>query len=334
LSQDTSLDGHRLFLQLTPVIAGELYLATRLNYPAFIYENIGFKEVIPAGEVPSREIIAQLIRGQVKEVFLHPKDAEVIKANLQQALVKTTRSLSIGDPAENGAKQVKLLLLNLVSLYRNPHDDELLMLHYQSGQNLSKFFLENKKLHSQFFQNTVKESFHFTILQPMLSSMLLASFLQSIRLFHDKEIESLFLTSYLKDVGIGLIPEEKYDVKNLTIDERQLFAQHADFSHELLDGRVPLSKNHLSIIKHHHFLNSRLKRILSKEKWKPNPEMVFGLESTLVGLSDIIIAMISGRPYRQPLTLYQSLEIIRKMIGEEYPQEFKALVIFLRQFFK
>lgn len=334
MNQFDVLDSHRLFLQLVPVIPGELYLATRLNYPVFIYENIAFKQVIPSGDVPSRDAIANLIRHQVKEVFLHPSDAGVIKSNLQQALVKTTRSLSIGDPIENGEKHIKLLLLNLNSLYHDPHNEELLRLHFQSGQNLSKFFLENKKLHSHFFQNTQKEMFHFTILQPMLSSMLLSSFLQSIRLFHDKEIESLFLTSYLKDIGIGLIPEDKFDVKNLTIDERQLFAQHADFSYELLDGRVPLSKNHLAIVKHHHFLNNRLKRILAKEKWKSNPEMVFGLESTLVGLADIIIAMVSGRPYRQPLSMYQSLEIIRKMIAEEYPQEFKALVIFLRQFFK
>ena len=44
--------------------------------------------------------------------------------------------------------------------------------------------------------------------------------------------------------------------------------------------------------------------------------------------------MTSSRPYRQGLTTYQSLELIRKMIADDYPQEFRALVVYLRQFFK
>ena len=62
--------------------------------------------------------------------------------------------------------------------------------------------------------------------------------------------------------------------------------------------------------------------------------MAFGLESTLVAVADVIVAMTSQRPYRQGLTVYQSLELVRKMIADEYPQEFRALVVYLRQFFR
>lgn len=68
---------------------------------------------------------------------------------------------------------------------------------------------------------------------------------------------------------------------------------------------------------------------------RPSVEaMGFGIESTLVAVTDILVAMTSQRPYRQSLTVYQSLELVRKMIADEYPQEFRALVVYLRQFFK
>jgi HD-GYP domain-containing protein (c-di-GMP phosphodiesterase class II) len=195
--------------------------------------------------------------------------------------------------------------------------------------------MENKKHQPYFFHSLARENFHFTLSQPMLSSVLLLSFLQSIHLFHDKEVENLFLTSYLKDIGVSMIPDAKYDLKTLTPKDKELFANHADFSYELLEGRVPLSKNYLNIIKHHHFLNDRLKGLGDKDrKGFADNEMIMGIESTLVAVFDILVAMTNDRPYRKGLSLYQSLEVIKKMMADEYPQEFKALVVFLKQFFK
>jgi hypothetical protein len=266
---------------------------------------------------------------------VYPDDIDEIKKNLESALTKVTRSLSVGDPLDNGTKDLKLLSLNLGGLYQNPHSDELLMLQFQSTQNLSKFLMENKRLQPYFYQNLIKENFHFTVSQPMLSSMLMLSFLQSIHLFHDKEVENLFLASYLKDIGIAMIPGDKYDLKTLTTRDQELFANHADFSFDLLEGRIPLSKNYLTIIKHHHFLNDKMKELLVKDRKKKNePELVFGIESTLVSVFDILVAMTSERPYRKGMSLYQSLELIKKMMADEYPQEFKALVVFLKQFYK
>lgn len=325
---------HKLGLRLRSILVGELYLARKLKHPVYIFKNGIFYPVINEGSVPSKEQINTLIKNSHREVYIYPEDVQEIKKNLETALVKVTRSLSVGDPLENGTRDLKLLSLNLGGLYDNPHNDELLMLQYQSTQNLSKFLLENKKFQSQFYQNLLKENFHFTLSQPMLSSLLLLSFLQSIHLFHDKEVENLFLASYLKDIGIAMIPDEKYDLKTLTSRDQELFANHADFSFELLEGRVPLSKNYLTIIKHHHFLNDKLKDLINKEKPKSEPEIIFGLESTLVSVFDILVAMTSNRPYRRGMSLYQSLELIKKMMADEYPQEFKALVIFLRQFYK
>lgn len=326
---------NRLSLKLRPILVGELYLAKKLKHPVFIFKNGAFYPVINEATVPTKDQINTLIKNSHREVYVFPDDVQDIKKNLETALIKVTRSLSVGDPVENGTKDLKLLSLNLGGLYENPHNDELLMLQFQSSQNLSKFLLENKKYQPYFFQNLIRENFHFTLSQPMLSSVLLLSFLQSIHLFHDKEVENLFLASYLKDIGISMIPGDKYDLKTLTTKDQELFANHADFSFDLLEGRVPLSKNYLTIIKHHHFLNDKMKELLSREKKKKGePDIIFGIESTLVSVFDILVAMTTDRPYRKGMSLYQSLELIKKMMADDYPQEFKALVVFLKQFYK
>jgi len=77
-----------------------------------------------------------------------------------------------------------------------------------------------------------------------------------------------------------------------------------------------------------------MKDLISKDKKKSEPDIIFGLESTLVSVFDILVAMTTDRPYRKGLSLFQSLELIKKMMADDYPQEFKALVIFLKQFYK
>lgn len=326
---------HTLGLKLQPILVGELYLARKLHHPVYIHKDGSFLPVIAGDTVPTKEQINNLIRHQQKEVYVWREDLQEIKQNLETALVKVTRSLSVGDPMENGPKDMKLLSLNLNNLYQNPHSDELLMLQFQSSQNLSKFLLENKRHQSVFFQSLMKENFHFTLSQPMLSSVLLLSFLQATHLFHDKEIENLFLASYLKDIGISMIPDAKYDLKSLTPRDKELFSDHSDFSFDLLEGRVPLAKNYLNIIKHHHFLNDKMKGFVSRDhRSDAEAEMLMGIESTLVAVFDILVAMTNERPYRKSLSLFQALELIKKLMADDYPQEFKALVVFLKQFFK
>jgi hypothetical protein len=329
------IEQHRLGLKLKSILVGELYLVRKLNYPVFVFKNGSFLPVIGEGSLPTREQITALIKNNHLEVYVYPQDSEEIKKNLEIALTKITRSLSVGDPLVNGTKDLKLLSLNLGGLYENPHNDELLMLQFQSTQNLSKFLIENRRLQPVFYQNLIRENFHFTLVQPMLSSMLLLSFLQSIHSFQDREVENLFLASYLKDIGISLIPGDKYDLKTLTTRDQEMFANHSDYSFELLDGRIPLPKNYLTIIKHHHFLNDKMKDLLVRGKMKRrDPVILFGIESMVVAVFDILVAMTSDRPYRKGMSLYQSLELIKKIMADDYPQEFKALVVFLKQFYK
>jgi hypothetical protein len=330
---DSFITHHRLALKLKSALVGELFLIRRLKHPAYVFKGGAFRAVLPEGTTPTKDQISALLKNTYREIYLYADDIKEIKGNLENALIKVTRSLSVGDPLENGNKDIKLLSFNMKGLYQDPHSDEKLMLQFQSTQNLSKFLIENRKLQSQFYLSLQKGNFHFTLAQPMLSSLLLLSFLQSIHLFHNKEIENIFLASYLKDIGISMIPRDKYDQKVLTEKDQQLFAVHADFSTDLLEGRVPLSKNYLSIIKNHHFLNDRMKE-LAGIKSERGQEVVMGLESMLVAVFDVLVATTSDRPYRKGMSLYQGLELIKKMMADDYPQEFRALVVFLKQFYK
>ncbi len=330
------VDYHKLGLHLKPVLVGELYLCRKLKHPVYIFKNGMFYPIISEGTLPTKDVITTLIRNSYREVYLYPDDIAEIKSNLETALIKVTRSLSVGDPLENGTKDLKLLCLNMGGLYQNPHDDNVLMLQFQSSQNLGKFLMENKKFLPYYYQSLIRENFHFTLAQPMLSSLMLLSFMQTIHLFHEKEVENLFLASYLKDIGLSMIPEDRLDIKNLDSRDKDLFASHSDFSFDLLEGRIPLSKNYLTIVRHHHFLNDKLKDLAGAERTeeKKDQDVVLGIESTLVGVFDIIVAMTTPRPYRKALTLFQALEIIKKMMADDYPQEFRALVVFLKQFYK
>jgi HD-GYP domain-containing protein (c-di-GMP phosphodiesterase class II) len=53
----------------------------------------------------------------------------------------------------------------------------------------------------------------------------------------------------------------------------------------------------------------------------------------LVTVMDVISAMISGRPYRKASSLYESLDLIKLLIADQYPQEFKLIVTYFRSFF-
>jgi HD-GYP domain-containing protein (c-di-GMP phosphodiesterase class II) len=43
--------------------------------------------------------------------------------------------------------------------------------------------------------------------------------------------------------------------------------------------------------------------------------------------------MTTERPYRKAMTSFKALELLKKVLSDEYPQEFKTLVFFLKNFF-
>ena len=133
---------------------------------------------------------------------------------------------------------------------------------------------------------------------------------------------------------MSAIPAEKYDQDNLTDKEKEVLSAHATNSVQILKGRLPLSPNHLSIIEHHHtfsLLSNKLQLNL-KEKQKDG-ELIAGFETMLVTVMDIISAMITGRPFRKPTKIFEALDLVKILIADQYPQEFRLVVSYFKNFF-
>ncbi|MBL7663991.1 MAG: hypothetical protein JNM93_02570 [Bacteriovoracaceae bacterium] len=334
-SQDSIniLKQNLLAMQLREVTFKDLLLLDMPLDDVYTFNDNQFFVIISEATPITRELIKSLLNEGVKTVFIKQKDLDVINNKLKNELLRVTRGLSVGNAKENGVKQINYLSKNMAELYKDPLNDENLKTQFQCTTNLSKLLIEHRSFMPEFYTELQKQSHHFTISQPMMASLLLMGFLQQFRLFHEKDIEMIFMTSYFKDIGMSFVPEEKLEKKGLDIFDRKIIGKHAENSLSILEGRVPFSRNHLNIIKNHHYLNERIKAIYKNENFEPSDKMLIGLETTIVAVMDVLVAMISDRPYRNGQTLFQSLELIKKIMADDYPLEYKALVNYLRYFF-
>ncbi len=333
MDQNYSAAKHnRLNLTLKPVFIGELLFIQTLTEPAYAYENGKFKKVIAPREGITSDFVREYAQSYSSDIFLHDEDYDSLRKLLNKELTKQTRSLSIGDATKNATRQVNLLSMQMSNLYKNPFDDELLTSQFQNTKNLSSLLLNNKGIQKNIYNVLSNSKYHYTHTQPLLSSIMLLSFMQETRLFSEKEMEGLFLTSYFKDIGMSFIPREKFEQSHLNDFDKKLFAEHAENSMKILEGRVPLSNTQLNLIKNHHFLNHKIQSLVNNKDFQYPDEFLAGLESNLVSALDILVAMTHDRPYRDSVSIFQSLEVLKSVLSDEYPQEFKALVIFLKNF--
>ena len=330
---ESYLEKHRLALQLRPIFVGQLSITDALRKSAYAFTEGAFVRVLLPNEGITPDFIRRYARDTSTEIYIHDEDHKELNSLLSEKLVRLTRSLSIGDPQKNGAKHAHMLSLQMANLYNDPFNDELLSSQFQSGQNLSNLLLNNREIHRSVFHNVTKQGHHYTIAQPLLSSILLLSFIQTTGLFSEKETQSLFMTSYFKDIGMSFVPREKFELSHLNEFDRKIFSDHSENSMKILNGRVPLAAHQLELIKNHHYLNYKIQALAANVKYTPQEDLVTGLESAMLSALDILVAMTSERPYRKPISLFHALELLKLVLSDEHPQEFKSLVIFLKQFF-
>lgn len=331
---ESFLRQNTLSLKLKPIFIGQLAAIESLENKAFGYIDGLFEVVIGKNETITSDFIRNYAQNISGEIFIHPDDYKRLTNQVSSVLTKITRSLSIGDPLKNSSKHTNLLSLQMATLYKNPFDDELLLSQFQSSKNLSSLLYNNKGIHKDLFHNFQKQNHHYTISQPLLTSILLLSFIQHTQMFSEREIQNLFLTSYFKDIGMSFIPREKFELSYLSLDDKNLFADHAKTSMEILNGRIPLNKTHLNIIENHHFLNHVIQSKAHGKEVDINDFQLTGVESILLSAIDILVAATSQRPYREAQSIFKALEVLKRVISEDYPQEYRSLVFFIKQFYK
>lgn len=326
------LEQNALNFKLTPISFREIFFIAEA--PCDIYAQVDglLKVVLYKKAEITAPLLKELLQKKLANLFVVEEDRNYLRLAQQENLINVTRSLSIGDPLEKARLQTNLLTLNLGYLYEDPTDDYVLNLQVQSAKNLATFLFNKPHIHEALYKEFIKQGHHYIFAQPFLSTLFLLGVMKNSRLYIDKDIELFFLTSYFKDIGMSAIPVEKYNDENLSDDDKTLLASHPQLSVNILRSRVPLPPNHLKIIENHHIYSTLTKQYNLSSK--DDPSNIFGFETMMISVMDTVAAMITDRPFRRAESLFKSLDLIRLLIGEQYPQEFKLIVLYFRNFFK
>ena len=314
---------------LSPLSVQELL--TFKEAPCSIYglNNKEYNVLIKKNEPLKTELLKNLIRqGHLSFFVLSKEKSSVIKHN-QKMLLETSRALSSGASLKKSLACFNFLAINMGHLHADPQNDDLLTSEYQSAKNLAPFLMNNLSLHGEIYQNFINQRHPFILSATIISSLFVVGIAKTSCQFSDKDIEHLFVTSILKDIGMSCLPLEKYNSENLSKEDQALFSRHAKHSVETIKGRVPLKEQHLNIIQHHHILGlSPLRKSNTATQG-----LIIGFETFLIGITDIIGGIIVERPFRKGIPLAESLSIIKNLIADKYPQEFKIVVSYFKKFF-
>jgi HD-GYP domain-containing protein (c-di-GMP phosphodiesterase class II) len=325
------LDQYALGFKLKPVSLREFLFIQETPCDVWGGTDGLYKVLLKKRSFINPAILKNLITQGHTQVFIPYEDRFALYQIQEEELRKLTRGLSIGNPLENAKKQINLLTINLRHLYENPTNDQVLSLQYQSVRSLSHFLYKNTEIHEPLFREFIKQKHHYIYAQPLLASLFLSGVLKMARLYSEKEVESLFVTSYFKDIGMSAIPTVKYDQEDLSTDDKHLLAKHAAYSVQILEGRIPLGPHHLKIIENHHSF-SLLTRDLGLVDIS-DKTLIKGFESMIVSTMDIIAAMITERPYRSATPIFEALELIKVLVADQYPHEFRLIVSYFKNFF-
>ena len=329
-----SLTQNHLTLQLTPISIRELLFISTAPCDIYGLKDGLFHRTLRRGVFTNKPLLTDLIKKGQVHLFVKRSERQLIVDSVQKNLLQVTRSLSVGNSLEKGKLQMNLMTINMGYLYRDPTDDSILKLQHQCGKNFAYFLLNHLDLIDPLQKEFIKQKHHFVYAQPLIASVFLLGLMKYSQLYNDQEVENLFITSYFKDIGMSAIPIEKYDQESLSEDERVLLSKHAEHSVQILKGRLPLNPNHLSIIEHHHTFSLLSNDLhLDLRAKQSEGELIAGFETMLVTVMDVISAMITGRPYRKPTKLFESLDLIKILIADQYPQEFRLIVSYFKSFF-
>lgn len=288
-----------------------------------------YRVLIAKDTLISTDKVRELILENHITLYLTDEGKENLIDFQRLNLIEITRSLSVGNSFEKIKRHLNLLTLHFSFLYEDPSNDDILQLQIQSAQNLCRFLIDDNSMLPELYKSYSKQGHNFLYSQPLLSSLLLLNILKTSHMFGEKEIESLFISSYFKDIGMTSIPKEKIIDSNLTQNDINMFNLHPEQSVNILSGRINLGPSYLKIIENHHPFQTGL---IGKKQIEQDYSI--GTETILIAVLDIIVAMTSKRPYRNQVDLYQALGLVKQLIANEYSQEFKLLIHFFKKFFE
>lgn len=324
---------HQIGLLVTPVSIRQFYCLTYLFEDAYIYKEGHYLKIFDAEKsINTKEIDKLSIQG-ILVIYVGAKDFLEIKTKLYANLQEATRKLSIGDAIVSGQDYVSSLLENLALLYEDYHDQGLLALIYHTAPSFCQYLQNNKKNIGTLYKHVIKSNQQYIFKQPILSSLFLAMYLAENNLFNPKEAQDIFVLSLLKDIGMCFVPRHSWNKKVLDPYEQEALSLHAINSVQLLKDRIPIHPTGLQIIEHHHFQNDSVRNFLQNKKMEQDQQLIHGIETAIIALTDLIVAMNTHRPYRKTYPISVIKKVVSLIMKDLYPIEEKSLIKFVDFFF-
>lgn len=322
--QDASLN-----FKLVPVPLASLLFVEQTPSDIYCYYTGKLIKVISQGEVIDVDSLKRILARGIKKAFIYPDLQDSIQKKLSDRLVTHSRGLSMGDPVQNSIKHANLLAYHLDYLIKSPNDDELLSTQFQTTHNFGNFLTENTIIQETVYKDYRKQPAEYRLAHPLLCSIFLLSFIQDAKIYTKNEVHNMFTTCYFKDFGTNVLNPEYPDFLRQNLNK-----YNADYSIEILNGRVPLNKPYINIIKKYQEFNNKLYSALEKEENTIGESSSFyGLSSTLFNSVELIISTLNRQEMQDNYGLFQVLELLKNSIADEYSQEFKLLVQFTKDFF-
>ncbi len=317
---------HQMFLyyqEQPTVIALNL---NRTHNGLYYFENQKYIEISAAKNIVNRQKIRELIANGVQHIFITRKDQNEITQQLIQQLRSNSRSLSVGNIEQNSRKQVNLITQTLGQFYQDSENNEALQLLYQASLNLTNLYKANQGLIVKNYQDIFKQNLPYYHKQPMQAALLITAFALSTKIFNEKEIENLFVVSLFKDMGLSKLSTKSLEEKKLSLIEKQIYHNHTVESVNLLQSRIPLNAPYYEIIRNHHYFHQLIDNPTSHNL------KLLGIETTLVSLFDYLVYSTDPSSPETPLSMFEALQKAKDAISDQYPHEFKALILFLKNF--
>ncbi|WP_161625438.1 bifunctional diguanylate cyclase/phosphohydrolase [Haloplasma contractile] len=128
-------------------------------------------------------------------------------------------------------------------------------------------------------------------------------------------IKILKIAALLHDIGKVEIPQQVLNKKGkLTEEEFEMIRQHPVYSADIVEPLAGLGELY-KIIKHHH----------ERIDGRGYPSQLAGdeipLESRILTVADSFDAMLSSRPYKEPLDYNQAIEELKNCSGKQFDEE-------------
>lgn len=328
-----------IHLNFYPIQSRTLFLLKNSPCPFYTLQGGIWTLLVSKDQIIHRDLIQNLVNQRRNELFLKVGDKDEFLSKWMEEILQESLIL-IRRPKELFYYKRYLYKLTLLyHLFFIFNDDEKVLIKLSKMARIFADTIQEKvDFISPLYKFISNQKFHYLNVQPLLSSLFLIKVLIELRAFSSQEIADLFVVSFLKDVGMSVISKEIYSKENLSEFEISSLLRHEKHSRLILSEVIKLSDRHLNLIEnHHHYSNLKEKLITIKTKnsnIRLSESPLMGLETELVEICDIIVAMISSRPYRDGLETFETLNRVKLVLEKRYYSEFKILISVAQNLFK